>query len=69
MGMKYTRELYVPNNRVEVIDPCGFESIIIDLPRNDQPYTPYTGPLVPYQNIRATNFNSSIDFQVMRNGV
>jgi hypothetical protein len=23
---------------------------------NDQPYNPYIGPLVPYQNVRATNF-------------
>ena len=60
-GMKYTRESI--RDRIiewEVIDSAGFSlnPPIIDLPRNDQPYTPYTGPLVPYQNIRATNFNS-----------
>jgi hypothetical protein len=60
-GIKYTRESI--RDRIiewEVIDSAGFSlnPPIIDLPRNDQPYTPYTGPLVPYQNIRATNFNS-----------
>nr|WP_309756911.1 carboxypeptidase-like regulatory domain-containing protein [Flavobacterium sp.] len=60
-GMKYTRESI--RDRIiewEVIDSAGFSlnPPIIDLPRNDQPYTPYTGPRVPYQNIRATNFNS-----------
>ena len=60
-GMKYTRESI--RDRIiewEVIDSAGFSlnPPIIDLPRNDQPYAPYTGPLVPYQNIRATNFNS-----------
>lgn len=60
-GVKYTRESI--RDRIiewEVIDSAGFSlnPPIIDLPRNDQPYRPYTGPLVPYQNIRATNFNS-----------
>ena len=60
-GMKYTRESI--RDRIieyEVIDSAGFSlnPPIIDLPRNDQPYSPYTGPLVPYQNIRATNFNA-----------
>jgi hypothetical protein len=59
-GVKYTRESI--RDRViewEVIDSAGFSlnPPIIDLPTNDQPYSPYTGPLVPYQNIRATNFN------------
>ena len=58
-GVKYTREDI--RDRVvewEVIDSAGFSlnPPIIDLPINDQPYNPYTGPLVPYQNIRATNF-------------
>lgn len=58
-GVKYTREDI--RDRVvewEVIDSAGFSinPPIIDLPKNDQPYNPYTGPLVPYQNIRATNF-------------
>src|SRR5690606_40995995 len=30
---------------------------VLDLPINDQPYNPYTGPLVPYQSVRAKNFN------------
>ncbi|QIH39674.1 TonB-dependent receptor [Flavobacterium sp. Sr18] len=60
-GVKYTRESI--RDRIiewEVIDSAGFSlnQPIIDLPKNDQPYSPYTGPLVPYQNIRATNFNS-----------
>lgn len=57
-GIKYTRENF--RDRVvewEVIDSAGFS---INPPifnsTNDQPYNPYTGPLVPYQNIRATNF-------------
>jgi hypothetical protein len=60
-GVKYTRESI--RDRViewEIIDSAGFSlnSPIIDLPRNDQPYSPYTGPLIPFQNIRATNFNT-----------
>ena len=60
-GVKYTRESI--RDRIieyEVIDSAGFSlnPPIIDLPRNDQPYSPYVGPLVPYQNIRATNFNT-----------
>lgn len=57
-GAKYTRESI--RDRVvewQVIDSAGFSinPPIIDLPKNDQPYTPYTGPLAPYQNVRATN--------------
>ncbi|WP_445452690.1 TonB-dependent receptor [Flavobacterium sp. 25HG05S-40] len=57
-GFKYTRENF--RDRIvewEVIDSAGFHinPPDFDLP-NDQPYNPYTGPLVPYQNIRATNF-------------
>jgi hypothetical protein len=60
-GIKYTRESI--RDRIiewEVIDSAGFSlnPPILDLPKNDQPYSSYTGPLVPYQNIRATNFNS-----------
>jgi hypothetical protein len=58
-GIKYTRE-DIRDRLVEweVIDSAGFSvrPPIIDLPQNDQPYTPYEGPLVPYQNVRATNF-------------
>lgn len=60
-GIKYTRESI--RDRIiewEVIDSAGFSlnPPIIDLPKNDQPYSSYIGPLVPYQNIRVTNFNS-----------
>jgi hypothetical protein len=59
-GVKYTRESI--RDRIvewEVIDSAGFsiKSPIVFLPKNDQPYAPYTGNLVPYQNVRATNFN------------
>ncbi len=58
-GIKYTREDV--RDRVvewEVIDSAGFSlnPPVIDLPINDQPYNPYTGPLVPYNSVRATNF-------------
>lgn len=57
-GFKYTRENI--RDRIvewEVIDSAGFQinPPVIDFP-NEQPYNPYTGPLVPYQNVRATNF-------------
>ncbi len=57
-GFKYTRENF--RDRIvewEVIDSAGFQinPPIIDIP-NNQPYNPYVGPLVPYQNVRATNF-------------
>lgn len=60
-GLKYTRESI--RDRVvewEVIDSAGFSinPPLVILPKNNQPYTPYTGPLLPYQNIRATNFNT-----------
>jgi hypothetical protein len=57
-GVKYTREDI--RDRIvewEVIDSAGFS-----LPNpllgyiNDQPYNPYTGPLAPFQSVRATNF-------------
>jgi len=57
-GFKYTRE-DIRDRLVEweVVDSAGFSvrPPIVDLP-NDQPYNPYTGPIVPYQSIRATNF-------------
>ncbi|WP_395043774.1 carboxypeptidase-like regulatory domain-containing protein [Flavobacterium sp.] len=58
-GLKYTREDI--RDRIvewEVIDSAGFSinPPIIDLPQNDQPYNPYVGPLVPFQDVRATNF-------------
>jgi hypothetical protein len=58
-GLKYTRE-NIRDRMVEweVIDSAGFSinPPNLDFLGNDQPYTPYTGPLVPYQNVRATNF-------------
>jgi hypothetical protein len=57
-GAKFTRESI--RDRViewEVIDSAGFSiNPPKILPKNDEPYTPYAGPLVPYQNVRATNF-------------
>ena len=58
-GVKYTHESI--RDRIvewEVIDSAGFSinNPILDLPVNDQPYNPYVGPFVPFQNIRATNF-------------
>ena len=43
----------------EVIDSAGFS---INPPNidaiNEQPYDPYTGPLVPFENVRATNYTT-----------
>lgn len=60
-GLKYTRESI--RDRVvewEMIDSAGFSinPPLVILPKNNQPYSPYTGPLLPYQDIRATNFNT-----------
>ncbi|MFB9077132.1 carboxypeptidase-like regulatory domain-containing protein [Flavobacterium procerum] len=60
-GLKYTRESI--RDRVaewEVIDSAGFSinPPIVILSKNNEPYQPYTGPLAPYQNIRAINFNT-----------
>lgn len=60
-GLKYTRESI--RDRVvewEVIDSAGFSipPPIVILPQKDEPNSVYTGPLVPYQNVRATNFTT-----------
>lgn len=60
-GLKYTRESI--RDRIvewEMIDSAGFSinPPIAFLPKNNQPYEPYTGPLLPYQEVRATNFNT-----------
>lgn len=60
-GLKYTRESI--RDRIvewEMIDSAGFSinPPLNILPENNQPYTPYTGPLLPYNDIRATNFNT-----------
>lgn len=60
-GVKYTRE-DIRDRLVEweVIDSAGFSirPPIVDLAGqgNDQPYNSYTGPIVPYNNVRALNF-------------
>lgn len=59
-GLKYTRE-DIRDRLVEweVIDSAGFSlNPPREFPVNDQPYNPYTGPLVPFQSVRATNFNT-----------
>ncbi|MCD0472112.1 carboxypeptidase-like regulatory domain-containing protein [Flavobacterium sp. JAS] len=60
-GLKYTRESI--RDRVvewEAIDSAGFSinPPLVILPQNNQPYQPYTGPLLPYQDVRATNYNT-----------
>ncbi|KQB43041.1 TonB-dependent receptor plug domain-containing protein [Flavobacterium aquidurense] len=60
-GLKYTRESI--RDRIvewEMIDSAGFSinPPIVVLPTNNQPYQPYTGPLLPYQDVRATNYNT-----------
>jgi len=58
-GLKYTRESI--RDRVvewEMIDSAGFSINPPIVPINNQPYEPYTGPLLPYQDVRATNFNT-----------
>ncbi len=56
-GVKYQHE-NIKDRIIEwqVIDSAGF-SIRPPylLPKNDEPYTPYSGPIVPYQNVRAMN--------------
>ncbi|HMK06151.1 MAG TPA: hypothetical protein VK476_01390, partial [Flavobacterium sp.] len=57
-GFKYTREDI--RDRIvewEVIDSAGFSiNPPKTIPINNQPYEPFRGPLVPYQNVRAKNF-------------
>lgn len=60
-GVKYTRESI--RDRVvewEVIDSAGFSihPPIINFAPKDEPYTSFTGPLVPYQSVFAVNFNT-----------
>ncbi|REG94073.1 TonB-dependent receptor [Flavobacterium aquicola] len=57
-GVKYTKESI--RDRIsewEVIDSAGFSirpPIIV--PKNDEPYVPYSGLLLPYQFVKAVNF-------------
>ncbi len=65
-GFKYTRESIRDRLREwEVIDSAGF---LLNPPKNfpkkDQPYTPYVGPLVPYNSIRAVNYTLINRFSV-----
>ena len=56
-GAKYQQE-DIQDRIVEwqVIDSAGFSIRPPHLlPRNEEPYTPFTGPIVPYVNVRATN--------------
>lgn len=58
-GFKYTRESIRDRIREwEVVDSAGFSlnDPLLDEPVNEQPYTSYTGPLVPYSNVRAINY-------------
>ena len=55
-GIKYQKE-NIKDRLIEwqMIDSAGFSLRPPDHIPNLQPYEPYEGPLVPYQNIRATN--------------
>ena len=59
-GVKYTKESI--RDRIsewEVIDSAGFSIRPPKiLPKNDEPYQPYTGLLIPYQYVSATNFTN-----------
>lgn len=56
-GIKYQNEQF--KDRIiewQVIDSAGFSLRPPHLqPKNDEPYTPYTGAIVPYTNVRAIN--------------
>ena len=58
-GLKFTKE-DIRDRIVEwqVIDSAGFSinPPIKFLPSNDQPYNGYVGPLMPFKNVRATNY-------------
>ncbi|TWO31492.1 TonB-dependent receptor [Seonamhaeicola sediminis] len=57
-SVKYTNE-DIRDRLVEweVIDSAGFSiRPPRTIPTNEQPYIPYSGPLEPFQNVRATNF-------------
>ncbi|GLB50029.1 TonB-dependent receptor [Neptunitalea sp. Y10] len=58
-GLKYTHE-DIRDRLVEweVIDSAGFSIRPFFELANDQPYNPYEGPIVPYQNVRATNYTN-----------
>lgn len=56
-GLKYQSE-NIKDNVIEwqVIDSAGFSLRPPYLqPKNEEPYTPFSGPIVPYTNVRAKN--------------
>ena len=57
-GVKYTKEsIHDRISEWEVIDSAGFSiRPPIVLPKNDEPYQPYSGLLIPYHSVRAINF-------------
>lgn len=55
-GVKFTHEdIRDRVQEYEIIDSAGFSIRPPILPANEQPYQPYTSPIVPYTNIRAKN--------------
>ena len=56
IGVKYQSE-DIKDRIIEwqVIDSAGFSLRPPDLINNDEPYTPFTGPIVPFISTRATN--------------
>ncbi len=55
-GAKYTHENIRDRvNEWEVIDSTGFSVRPPGLGANDQPYTPFSGPLEPFQNVKSEN--------------
>jgi len=55
-GIKYQQEDIRDNlNEWEVIDSLGFSVRPPFIPGNNEPYEPFTGPLVPFQHINAQN--------------
>ena len=57
-GIKFTHEDIKDRIReYEIIDSAGFSlnPPLTSLPKNDQPYNSFVGPLVAYQNVRAKN--------------
>jgi hypothetical protein len=63
-SVKYTNE-NIRDRLVEweVIDSAGFSIRPPSFPRNEQPYEAYTGPLEPFQNVRAKNNTQINRFQ------
>ena len=66
-GVKYQSENIKDRIREwEIIDSVGFSVRPLNLGFiNDQPYNPYTGPIEPFQNIRAESNLKKIRARVM----